>query len=108
MEGDALLRAWTRQLGYPMHPPPRYVSYGLYRGNAGTGRVSRRTKLVVRYHDAIPVLMPAHYFPTRRDTRRVPLRALQRNVADGAWFACDSESTRQGSAVTLPEAEGEP
>lgn len=68
------------------------------------GRVSGVTRLVVRYHDAIPLLMP-HTIKDRGYHRAIHFRALQRNAADGAWFACVSEATRQDLLSVLPQAE---
>lgn len=65
------------------------------------GRVSRGTQLVVRYHDAIPLLMP-HTIKDRGYHRAMHLQALKRNAADGAWFACVSDSTRQDLLAVLP------
>ena len=58
------------------------------------GRVSPRTRMVVRYHDAIPLLMP-HTIKDRGYHRAAHYQALLRNVRDGAWFACVSEATRR-------------
>ena len=69
------------------------------------GRVSRGTQLVVRYHDAIPLLMP-HTIKNRGFHRAMHLEALKRNAADGAWFACVSEATRQDLLSLMPGLEG--
>lgn len=68
------------------------------------GRVSSGTKLVVRYHDAIPVLMP-HTIPDKSLHQATHFRALEANVRDGAWFACVSETTRQDLLKLFPQAE---
>lgn len=68
------------------------------------GRPRRGTRLVVRYHDAIPLLMP-HTIKDRGYHRAMHFQALKRNAADGAWFACVSESTRQDLLSLLPELE---
>lgn len=68
------------------------------------GRVSDGTQLVVRYHDAIPLLMP-HTIKDRGYHRAMHYRALRRNAADGAWFACVSESTRRDLLSVMPEVE---
>jgi len=65
------------------------------------GRPTRGTRLVVRYHDAIPLLMP-HTVKDRGYHRAMHFQALKRNAADGAWFACVSESTRQDLLSLLP------
>jgi glycosyltransferase involved in cell wall biosynthesis len=66
--------------------------------------VSKRTRLVVRYHDAIPLLMP-HTISDRRHHQAFHYRALRRNVERGAWFACVSEATRNDLLAIFPQAE---
>jgi len=68
------------------------------------GRVSGSTQMIVRYHDAIPLLMP-HTVRHRGYHRAMHLHALKRNAADGAWFACVSEATRQDLLSVLPSVE---
>ncbi len=68
------------------------------------GRVSRGTQLVVRYHDAIPLLMP-HSIVDREHHQASHYHALRRNVDDGAWFSCVSEATRRDLLRVFPEAE---
>ncbi len=68
------------------------------------GRVRRPTRLVVRYHDAIPVLMP-HTISDRSYHQASHFNALRRNVRDGAWFACVSEASRRDLLSIFPEAE---
>ncbi len=68
-------------------------------------RVSTPTRLIVRYHDAIPLLMP-HTIKNRRHHRSTHLQALLRNAADGAWFACVSDSTRKDLLSILPKLAG--
>lgn len=68
------------------------------------GRVSGKTRMIVRYHDAIPLLMP-HTVKNRGYHRAMHLHALRRNAADGAWFACVSEATRQDLLSVLPTVE---
>ena len=68
------------------------------------GRVSRGTRLVVRYHDAIPLLMP-HTIKDRGYHSAMHYHALRRNAADGAWFACVSEATRQDLLSVMPALE---
>jgi glycosyltransferase involved in cell wall biosynthesis len=61
--------------------------------------------LIVRYHDAVPLLQP---HTTRRrvfDSVAHGL-ALQRNVSDRAWFACVSESSRQALLALYPAIGG--
>ncbi len=66
------------------------------------GRVAAGTRLVVRYHDAIPLLMP-HTISDRAHHQATHYHALRRNVRDGAWFACVSEATRHDLVAVFPE-----
>ena len=66
------------------------------------GRVERGTTLVVRYHDSIPLLMP-HTIKNMGLHRAAHYEALKRNVRDGAWFACVSESTRLDLLAVFPQ-----
>jgi hypothetical protein len=68
------------------------------------GRVAPGTKLVVRYHDAIPLLMP-HTISDRSYHQASHYHALKRNVADGAWFACVSDATRRDLISVFPQVE---
>ncbi|KEQ54370.1 glycosyltransferase family 4 protein [Sphingobium chlorophenolicum] len=68
------------------------------------GKISRNTKMVIRYHDAIPVLMP-HTIPDKSIHQATHFHALQANVKAGAWFACVSEATRRDLLELFPEAE---
>lgn len=67
------------------------------------GTVSKATKLVIRYHDAIPLLMP-HTISDRFFHQAFHYHALKRNVDSGAWFACVSEATRQDLISVFPQA----
>ena len=58
--------------------------------------------MVVRYHDAIPLLMP-HTIKDRGYHRAAHYQALLRNARDGAWFACVSEATRQDLLSVMPQ-----
>src|SRR5271166_4266733 len=66
--------------------------------------VSRNTQLVIRYHDAIPVLMP-HTIAKRSYHQASHYHALQSNVKSGAWFVCVSEATRTDLLSIFPQAE---
>ena len=67
-------------------------------------RVSKRTKLVIRYHDAFPVLMP-HTISDVSFHQASHYMALKQNVKDGALFACVSEATRADLVKMFPEVE---
>lgn len=67
------------------------------------GRLAKGTRMVIRYHDAIPVLMP-HTIPDKSIHQATHFHALQANVKAGAWFACVSEATRQDLLTLFPQA----
>lgn len=102
----SLANAWgiaTGTLGHALYP--RLDTRGIDIFVAETpypGRVHPQTRLVVRYHDAIPLLMP-HTIKNRGHHRAMHLNALRRNAADGAWFACVSNATRDDLLTVLPE-----
>ena len=64
----------------------------------------KRTRLIVRYHDAIPLLLP-HTISDRRYHQGFHYRALRRNVDSGAWFVCVSEATRKDLLSIFPQVE---
>ncbi len=68
------------------------------------GRVSAGTRLVVRYHDSVPVLMP-HTINDSVFHQAAHFYALQENVRSGAWFSCVSEATRAELLNLFPEVE---
>ncbi|CDZ77842.1 glycosyltransferase, family [Legionella massiliensis] len=67
------------------------------------GRVHKSTALIVRYHDALPILMP-HTIPDKSFHQATHFYALMSNVKSGGWFACVSEATRQELIKLFPEA----
>ena len=67
-------------------------------------RIPPSTRLVVRYHDAVPILMP-HTIADRDFHMASHHRALKRNIADGARFACISRTTRDDLVALFPEVE---
>jgi glycosyltransferase involved in cell wall biosynthesis len=66
-------------------------------------RVSRGSRLVIRYHDAVPLLMP-HTIKDRRLHHGFHYRALRDNIKSGAWFVCVSEATRRDLVSIFPDA----
>jgi glycosyltransferase involved in cell wall biosynthesis len=60
--------------------------------------------MIVRYHDAMPMLMP-HTVKNRGYHRAIHFHCLQRNVRDGAWFACVSDASRADLLSLVPQAE---
>ncbi len=67
-------------------------------------RLSRNTKLVVRYMDAVPLLMP-HTIIRKAFHQALHYNALRSNVENGAYFACASEATRRDLISIFPQAE---
>ncbi len=66
--------------------------------------VSKRTRLIVRYHDAIPITMP-HTIKDKRFHQASHYRALRRNVRRGAWFVCVSDAARNDLLSMFPAVE---
>lgn len=66
------------------------------------GRVTAPTKMIVRYHDAVPVLFP-HTVSDKSKHQATHFRALQSNVHDGAIFSCISEATKNDLVTLYPE-----
>ncbi len=95
----------TKKLGAALYP--RLDTRGFDVMIAETpypGRVAPGTQLIVRYHDAIPLLLP-HTIADRSYHQSSHYLALDRNVRDGAWFACVSDSTRRDLVSIYPAAE---
>lgn len=94
----------TRKLGYALYPRLETADFDVMIAETPyPGTVSSRTKLIVRYHDAIPVLMP-HTISDKAYHQASHYHALRKNVASGAWFACVSEATRKDLLSIFPEA----
>lgn len=68
------------------------------------GRISKGTQLIIRYHDAVPLLMP-HTIADKAFHQASHFYALQENIRDGAWLCCISEATRSDLLRVFPEAE---
>lgn len=95
----------TRKMGYPLYPRLDTTDFDvMVTETPYPATVSKNTKLIVRYHDAIPLLMP-HTISDRRFHQSFHYRALLKNVASGAWFACVSEATRNDLLSIFPQAE---
>jgi glycosyltransferase involved in cell wall biosynthesis len=94
-----------RYLGYPLYPRLDTSDFDLMISETPfPATVSRRTQLIVRYHDAIPLLMP-HTISKRHYHHAFHYGALRKNAANGAWFVCVSESTRRDLLSVFPEVE---
>lgn len=67
-------------------------------------RVPGPARLLVRYQDAAPVLLP-HHIGARRVHQATHVAALRRNIADGAWFAVGNAATRADLLAIDPSVE---
>jgi glycosyltransferase involved in cell wall biosynthesis len=95
----------TRKMGYPLYPRLDTSDFDVMIAETPyPATVARNTKLIIRYHDAIPLLMP-HTISDRRFHQAFHYRALRKNVASGAWFVCVSDSTRKDLVSIFPQAE---
>jgi glycosyltransferase involved in cell wall biosynthesis len=70
------------------------------------GRVSKGTQMVVRYHDAVPLLMP-HTILNKAYHQATHYQALRSNIASRAKFVCVSEATRSDLIRMFPQLESD-
>ncbi len=90
--------------GTPIYPVIETDGIDVFIGQTPyPGRVNRKTAMVIRYHDAIPVFMP-HTIPEKTRHQTTHFKALYSNVRNKSWFACVSEATRQDLLRIHPEA----
>jgi glycosyltransferase involved in cell wall biosynthesis len=95
----------TRKMGYAIYPRLDTSDFDVMIAETPyPATVSKNTRLVVRYHDAIPMLMP-HTISDRSFHQAFHYRALHNNVQNGAWFACVSDATRKDLLSIFPKAE---
>ncbi len=95
----------THQLGHALYPRLDTSDFDvMITETPYPATVSKRTTLVVRYHDAIPVLMP-HTINNRSMHQASHYQALRKNVASGAYFACVSDTTRKDLISIFPQAQ---
>lgn len=95
----------TRKMGYAVYPRLDTSDFDVMIAETPyPATVSMGTRLVIRYHDAIPMLMP-HTISDRRFHQAFHYRALHKNVQSGAWFACVSDATRKDLLSIFPKAE---
>jgi glycosyltransferase involved in cell wall biosynthesis len=66
-------------------------------------RVDPKTAFIIRYHDAIPMLMP-HTISDKSLHQAQHFYALMSNINSGAWFACVSNATRRDLIRIFPAA----
>lgn len=102
MHASALL---TRKLGRALYPRLDTRDFDIMIAETPyPATVTKGTKLIVRYHDAIPVLMP-HTIINKSFHQASHYHALRRNVLDGAFFACVSDATRNDLLSIFPQIE---
>ena len=95
----------TRKFGYTLYPRLDTSDFDVMIAETPyPGTVAKNTKLVIRYHDAIPMMMP-HTIADRRFHQAFHYRALRKNVEAGAWFVCVSDATRRDLLSIFPQAE---
>jgi glycosyltransferase involved in cell wall biosynthesis len=95
----------TRKFGYALYPRLDTSDFDVMIAETPyPGTVSDNTKLIIRYHDAIPMMMP-HTIADRRFHQAFHYRALCKNVAAGAWFVCVSDASRKDLLSIFPQAE---
>lgn len=95
----------TRRLGHTVYPRLDTADFDVMIAQTPyPATVAKTTKLVIHYHDAIPLLMP-HTISDRRLHQAFHYRALRRNVESGAWFVCVSDATRSDLLSVFPQAE---
>jgi glycosyltransferase involved in cell wall biosynthesis len=87
----------------PLYPKLGTQGFDIFIGQTPyPARVVKNTKMVIRYHDAIPVFMP-HTISDKSVHQATHFYALMSNIESGAWFACVSEATRQDLVRLFPE-----
>ena len=64
--------------------------------------VAPNTRIVVRYHDSIPIVLP--HTVDSQESKRFFLR-LRASIRNGAFFVCTSEPVRQELVTLFPETE---
>jgi glycosyltransferase involved in cell wall biosynthesis len=95
----------TRKIGYPLYPRLDTSDFDIMIAETPyPATVSKNTRLIIRYHDAIPMLMP-HTISDRRFHQAFHYRALRKNIETGAWLACVSDATRKDLLSIFPHAE---
>ena len=95
----------TKLLGHAIYPRLDTSDFDLMIAETPyPARVSSNTTLVIRYHDAIPILMP-HTISDKPYHQASHYNALKCNVENGAHFACVSEASLRDLIAIFPEVE---
>jgi glycosyltransferase involved in cell wall biosynthesis len=105
-QGMHICATVTRKMGWPsLFPRIDTKDFDMFIAETPyPATVSKNTKMVIRYHDAIPLLMP-HTISDKRWHQAFHYYALRKNVENGAWFVCVSEATRKDLIAVFPQAE---
>ncbi|HEX4781993.1 MAG TPA: glycosyltransferase family 1 protein [Usitatibacter sp.] len=94
---------FTRNFGHALYPRLDTAGFdAMIVETPYPARVSPGTQLVVRYHDAFPILMP-HTINQMEFHQASHYYALRENVRSGARFACVSEATRKDLLGIFPQ-----
>jgi glycosyltransferase involved in cell wall biosynthesis len=93
---------YSQNPGYPMLDT-RDFDYFLTQ-TPFPGRLKPSSTMIVRYHDAVPILMP-HTINDKAFHQASHYHTLKDNVASGAWFSCISRTTRADLLKIFPQAE---
>jgi glycosyltransferase involved in cell wall biosynthesis len=95
----------TRKLGHTLYPRLDTSDFDvMITETPYPATISKKTRLIVRYHDAVPLLMP-HTISDSRFHQSFHYRALCKNVENGAWFVCVSDATRGDLLSIFPQLE---
>lgn len=101
---EAVQIADTRRLGRRVRLDMKGGGWDIHIAHTPCPYALRGGRLVVRYHDAIPMLWP-HTISHAIEHARGHYRMLAGNVADGAWFVCTSDPVRDDLLRIFPSVE---
>lgn len=95
---------WSRMLtGRAKYPNLNITNVQLFISQTPyPANLSTSTKLVIRYHDAVPIYLP-HTISNMAMHQAGHYLALRDNVESGAYFACVSEASRASLLSIFPE-----
>jgi glycosyltransferase involved in cell wall biosynthesis len=95
---------WTKRLfGHSKYPKVAISETDVFIAQTPfPGELINNTKLVIRYHDAVPIFLP-HTISNMVKHQANHFEALKANVEAGAYFACVSETTLSVLLEIFPE-----
>jgi glycosyltransferase involved in cell wall biosynthesis len=99
-----MIGLWTKRfLGHSRYPNVAMSETDIFIAQTPfPGKLINDTKLVIRYHDAVPIFLP-HTIGNMVKHQANHYEALKANVEAGAYFACVSETTRSVLLEIFPE-----